>query len=215
MQVGQTVTVNPRRGSQDKAPWRNLDLAAITGQTIESRHVHDVYLNESLVPYAILEPLEAVLPVKRDEYRMPFDVDGPGGIRLGGLERRMRDRWQTIDRMWEDNKAVSNKLNLLDRIDYHGVLSSQLDWRGYPGRRPIRIVQSEGGAPTAAILADDDAMIDETLYWISCRNMLEAHYLLAIINSDALSDAVNPFTVLVGQNTPLTQAPLEAADTGV
>ena len=35
IQAGNTVTVNPRRGSQDKAPWRDLDLSAISGQTVE------------------------------------------------------------------------------------------------------------------------------------------------------------------------------------
>ena len=42
IQAGGTVTVNPRRGSQDKAPWKTLDLADINGQTIESAHVFDV-----------------------------------------------------------------------------------------------------------------------------------------------------------------------------
>ena len=101
VQAGQTVTVNPRRGSQDKAPWRNLDLTAITEQTVERRHVYDVYLGETVVPYATLEPLKAILPVKRGEYKIPSDSDGPGGIRLGGLERIMRGRWQTISRLWE------------------------------------------------------------------------------------------------------------------
>ena len=31
IQAAPTVTVNPRRGSQDKAPWKDLDLTAITG----------------------------------------------------------------------------------------------------------------------------------------------------------------------------------------
>ena len=49
VQAGQTVTVNPRRGSQDKEPWRkNLDLTAITGQTIESEHLFDVHLGETV-----------------------------------------------------------------------------------------------------------------------------------------------------------------------
>ena len=64
VQAGQTITVNPRRGSQDKAPWRDLDLTAITEQTIESRHIYDVHLGETVVPYATLEPLKALLPVK-------------------------------------------------------------------------------------------------------------------------------------------------------
>ncbi len=192
VQAGQTITMNPRRGSQDKAPWRNLDLTAITEQTIESRHVYDVYLGETVVPYATLEPLQAILPVRQDEYQLPTDANGPGGIRLGGLERRMRGRWQIISRLWDDNKAAANKLNLLGRIDYHSVLSSQLEWQQSPTSRPIRVVQTEAGVPTAAILANDDALVDETLYWITCKDIHEANYLLAVINSDALYEAVMP-----------------------
>ena len=34
VQAAPTVTVNPRRGSQDKTPWKDMDLTAITGQTL-------------------------------------------------------------------------------------------------------------------------------------------------------------------------------------
>ena len=192
VQAGQTITMNPRRGSQDKAPWRSLDLTTITEQTIESRHIYDVYLGETVVPYVTLEPLKAILPVRRGEYQLPTDAGGPGGIRLGGLERRMRGRWQTISGLWDDNKAVANKLNLLESLDHYGKLSSQMDWQQNPERRPIRVVQTEAGVPTAAILANDDALVDETLYWITCKDIHEANYLLAVINSDALYEAVMP-----------------------
>ena len=36
VQAGQTVTVNPRRGSQDKVPWKSLDLTDISEQTVEA-----------------------------------------------------------------------------------------------------------------------------------------------------------------------------------
>ena len=58
IRAGQTVTVNPRLGSQDKKPWNSLDLTAITGQTIEARHVFDVHLGETVVPYTTLDPLK-------------------------------------------------------------------------------------------------------------------------------------------------------------
>ncbi len=195
VQAGQTITVNPRRGSQDKAPWRNLDLTAITEQTIESRHLYDVHLGETVIPYATLEPLKAILPVQRGEYEMPTDSDGPGGIRLGGLERRMRGRWQTISGLWEDNKSVGSKMNLLGNLDYQHKLSSQLAWQRDKADRPIRVIYTSSGQPTAAILHDDAAFVENVLFWIACRDMQEANYLLAIINSDALADAVNPLTV--------------------
>ena len=42
--AGQTVTVAPRLGGQDKKPWNQLDLSAITDQTIEESHLFDVHL---------------------------------------------------------------------------------------------------------------------------------------------------------------------------
>ena len=193
VQAAPTITVNPRLGSQDRVPWRDLNLTEITEQVIERQHAHDVYLNESLVPYATLTPLRAVLPVSYGEHELPFDSNGPGGIRLGGLERRMRGRWQTISRMWEDNKAEASRLSLSESLDHYGKLSSQLEWQGQSDDRPIRVVHSQGGRPTAALLVDDSALVDEALYWISCKDTHEAHYLLAVINSYTLYEAVQPF----------------------
>ena len=115
VQAGQTVTLNPRRGSQDKEPWRSLDLTDITGQTIESRHVFDIHLGETVVPYATLDPLKIVLPLKHGDAVIPTDAKGTGGIRLGGLERRMRDRWQAVSRLWEQHKVPPINLTYWDR----------------------------------------------------------------------------------------------------
>jgi len=192
VQAGQTVTVNPLRGSQDKAPWRNLDLTAITEQTIESSHLYDVHLGETVVPYATLEPLKAILPVRQGESEIPVDANALGDIRLGGLERRMRGRWQSINQMWDDNKRPANKLDLRGQLDYYGKLSAQLEWQANRNGRPVRVVYTSAGQPTAALIDDDNVIVDYKLFWIACRDMHEANYLLAIINSDALYDAVQP-----------------------
>ena len=191
IQAGGTVTVNPRQGSQDKLPWKDLDPPAITGQTVEAQHVFDVHLGETLAPYVTLDPLKAVLPLRSGEYEIPRDKNEEGGVRLSGLEWRVRDRWQTISRLWEDNKARANKLNLLGRLDYHGELSAQLQWQEDQDDKPVRVVYSSSGKPTAAMLADDDAIVDYTLFWVACRNTQEANYLMAIINSNALYEAVS------------------------
>ena len=190
--AGQTITVNPRRGTLDKTPWRSLDLTAITEQTIEDAHLFEVHLGETIAPYVALTPLKALLPLRQGEYAIPVDANGPGGIRLGGLARGMRRRWQTINRWWEEYKAPVNKLNLRERLDYHSVLSSQLNWQRSHDDRPIRVVQTAAGQPTAAILPEDAVLVDETLYWITCKNLEEANYLLGIINSAALYASVQP-----------------------
>ena len=186
VQAAPTVTVNPRRGSQDKVPWRDLDLTEITGQTVENRHLFDVHLGETIAPYVTLEPLKSLLPVKRGGAAIPTDPNGPGGIRLGGLERRMRERWQTVSNLWEGHKALANNLNLLGQLDYMGKLSSQLEWQQDAGDRPVRVVYTSAGQPTASIIEDDDIVVDYKLFWVACMSLEEANYLLAIINSNAL-----------------------------
>ena len=186
-----TVTVNPRKGGLDKAPWKDLDLTAITGQTVEAKHLFDMHLGETIAPYVTLEPLKALLPMKQGDTAIPISDRGPGGIRLGGLERRMRERWQTVSRMWEENKAPANRLNLLERLDYMGNLSSQLAWQCNPLGRPVRVAYSSSGQPTAAILDGDDDLVENVLFWVPCRSIEEANYLLAIVNSRALYESVS------------------------
>ena len=190
IQAGGTITVNPRRGSQDKAPWKTLDLSSISEQTIESAHIHDVHLGETVVPYSTLPPLKAVLPLRHSEDSIPTDAEGVGGIRLGSLDRRMRQRWQTINQLWEENKSRANRLNLLERLDYHQELSSQLQWQRNSGIRSIRLVYTSAGQPTATLVHDNAAIIDETLYWVTCIDIKEAYYLLAIINSKSMYEEV-------------------------
>ena len=190
VQAGQTVTVNPRRGSQDKEPWRSLDLFAISEQTVEAPHVFDVHLGETIVPYATLDPLRAALPLRRGEFRVPSADDGVGGIRLGGLSQRMRDRWRIVSSVWNENRAAANKMGLLGQLDYYGKLSSQLEWRQNPGNRPVRVAYNQSGAPTAALIQSNESLVDYTLFWITCCDIQEANYLLAIINSQALYEAV-------------------------
>ena len=190
VQAAPTVTVNPRRGSQDKIPWKNLDLTAITGQTVERRHMFDVHLGETIAPYVALPPLKAILPLKQGDVAIPTDGDGPGGIRLGGLDRRMRERWQTVSALWENNRAPVNRMNLLGQLDYLHKLSSQLEWHRAPRGRPVRLVYTSSGQPTAAILDDDTSLVENLLFWVACRDTAEANYLLAVINSGTLYESV-------------------------
>ena len=104
----------------------------------------------------------------------------------------MRNRWIAVNRAWEENKRQGYRLTLIKQLDYYGKLSSQLAWHGDKGDRPIRVVYAGSGAPTAAILTDDQAIIDYKLFWVTCASVQEANYLLAIINSDALYAAAAP-----------------------
>lgn len=188
------IYMKPRRGSQDKAPWRDLDLESVTESRVSRQHVYDVHLGETVAPYVALEPLKAVLPMKRKDRGIPFDPEGPGGIEILRLTPRMRIRWRLMSRLWEENKSRVNKLSLSGQLDYHGKLSAQLKWMQEPGDRPVRALYTSAGRPTAALLDDDAAIVESKLFWIACRDEQEANYLLAVINSDVLAQAVNKYT---------------------
>ena len=104
----------------------------------------------------------------------------------------MRKRWQTISGLWEQHKARANKLDLLGQLDYLHKLSSQLAWQRNPDGRPVRVVYSSSGVPTAALIREDGPLVDYTLFWVDCKSVQEADFLLAVINSDALYAAVQP-----------------------
>ena len=165
-------------------------MTAISEQTIEAAHVFDVLLGETIVPYVTLDPLRAAVPLRRGEFRLPTADDGVGGIRLGGLGQRMRDRWRIVSSLWEEKRAGANKMNLSGQLDYYGKLSSQLEWGHAPGDRPVRVAYNQSGAPTAALIQGNESLADYTLFWIVCSDIQEANYLLAIINSQALYEAV-------------------------
>ena len=192
VRVSNTITTEPRRGVYDKEPWKSLDMPALNGNTIEEEHSFDAHLGETLVPYATLDPLKVILPVKRGSAVIEYDPDAPGGIANFAMERRMRIRWSGINRAWEDNKRPGYQLTLIQQLDYYGKLSSQVAWQGDATNRPIRIVYNQSGAPTATVMKDIAAIVDYTLYWLTCRTLDEAYYLTAIINSDQLYEQLKP-----------------------
>ena len=72
-----------------------------------------------------------------------------------------------------------------------GKLSSQLDWQKDSGEYTIRLAYTSSGKPTAAILRDDSDLVENVLFWVACRDRDEANFLLSIINSNSLHDAVS------------------------
>ena len=190
MQAVPLVTVNPRMRSKDQ--HTNFDLSELTDQSYERIHLFDVYLGETVAPYTTLAPTKALLPLKRGDTQLPADPAGVGGVNLAALEERMRARWRLVSGMWDSVKSPNNKLSLMNNLDYWGKLSSQIEWRRNPGRRPVRVVYGAAGRPTAALLRDDEAIVDTKLFWVACRDSREADYLLAIINSMTLYQAVEP-----------------------
>ena len=191
VQAANTLIVSPRRNSQEKKPWKDLALSELASQAIEAEHVFDVYLGETVAPYVLFDPLRAVLPLSKRSGRLEKQEDGWYGIDPLSLGDRMRWRWRTMNELWDANKSRNTKESLIQWLDYMGKLSAQRPSDGQELPR-IRVAHTTSGRPTAAIVDDPDAIIDTKLYWAAVKSMAEAQFLVAIINSQALTDAVAP-----------------------
>ena len=185
-----TKLFSPRRGPQDKKPWKELSLVELTNSTVETAHVFQVYLGETVAPYVTLPPLRAVLPISTET---KIERDAAGGVYPESLTQRARARWLDMNNLWNEHKRERETKTLLQQLDHLNKLSAQLDWQHDNEERPFRVVYTSSGRPTAAIVECSKAVIDHTLYWISCDTRAEAHYLLAVINSNVLRDKVKPF----------------------
>ena len=184
-----TSVTYPRTGTFDKKDYSVGDL---NGQVISDDNLLSVYLGECLAPYVVLTPLTAVLPVSKTTLTMPLDEE-TGEIDRQGLDDNLRARWEKMERLWEVNRGKTDTKSLFQNLNWLNKLARQLEYLRDPGDRPVRIAYTQSGRPTAALINDGKAILDRNLYQVTCRNLNEAHYLLAIINSNALAKAAKPF----------------------
>ena len=189
VQATNVLTVSPRRSKQEKNPWKQLELPELANQAIEAEHVFDVHLGETVAPYALLEPLKAVLPLSKSTGDLVKKDEGWYGVDPLSLGDRMRRRWRTINELWDAHKNANNKLSLINQLDYMGKLSVQQGGE-FDSEWLVAYVQS--GRPTAAIIGGDRGHIDYTLFWVPCQTLSEAQYLTAIVNSRVLENALEP-----------------------
>ena len=198
-----TFRTYPRMSGLDK---KRYDVGTLHGNIVHEVNLFDVYLGESISPYVTLTPLKAALPVDKPSMTLPLNhtlcpINRKSGtvrhnacqIDVTKLDTRMRIRWNVMSSFWDANKGKTDKKSLYQNLNYINKLTTQLEWLRNPGDRPIRISYSTSGEPTATIISNDSAVLDETLYQVTCRTLDEAYYLLAIINSNALAKTVNQF----------------------
>lgn len=203
MAVPNTVLTFPRVSSGDK---KQYDVRSLEGMPVHENNLFDIYLGESLAPYVVLAPRTAVLPVDKATMTMTLEPSpgsehpetggappNAGELAIAELDERMQNRWLKMAALWDTNKGKSDTKSLLRNLNWLNKLTRQLAYLRDPGDRPVRIAYASSGQPTAALITDNQAILDTSTYQVTCRTLDEAHYLLAIINSDALATAAKPF----------------------
>ena len=195
-----TTNVKPRLGDQDKMTYEG-QLEKLEG-VVSNDHLFDVFLGECIAPYIALGPLKAALPVHRSTMVMPLnhddcDEDKHNACRLevSELHQTMQRRWNNAAEMFSEVHRERAIKDLYNNLNHLNKLTSQLEHLRATGNGDgtVRVAYTQSGQPTAAIIRDHLAILDRTLYLTECRSENEAHYLLAILNSERLATEVKPF----------------------
>ncbi len=161
--------VASRRSVQEKQPWK--DLPGVENR-VEVEFLRAILLGESILPYRILRPFEAVIPVsQKGEILDAKAALDRGSDHLAGWMRKAAA-------LWEAN-TESGDMTLCERWNYHNELGAQFPLT------PLRVVYAKAGTqPAACVLRDSKAVIDHMLYWTAASSVGEARYLEAILNSE-------------------------------
>lgn len=172
-----TVSVTSQRGSQDKKPWK--DLPGLSG-ALPSKFIFDVHLGSTTVPFRLLDPWRAVLPITNDKLMTEAEIDTG--------DERLRAWWNEASELWEANKTKQSKLSLWENLNFQNKITRQL-------RAPKhRVVYSKAGNSLAAARIDDPRLIiDHKLYWMPASGINEARYLTAILNAPVTTELVSVY----------------------
>ncbi len=170
--------VKSRRSAQEKAPWKGLPQLR---RTVEAQFLRQLYLGESIAPFRLLESVEAVIPWDEEDKKLLDAITAEAGGHV-----HVADWLRATERLWR--KHGHGRITLVEQLDHYGKLSAQ-----FPVAK-IRVLYSKAGTlPAAAVLRDDNAVVDHKLYWGRCDTGAEADYLTAILNAEAVNEAIKPF----------------------
>lgn len=200
---------------QAKAAKRPYDAVKLSGR-VEGRFLFTTSLSKHLLPFALVEPPIAFLPIEEKD----------GGIRvLSATELRAagyRDgaKWMAeAERIWTEKRAgKAERQTVYERLDYSRELSHQS-----LRTRFLALYNAAGTNISAASVDSADLpelfVVDHMTYWARCRSREEADYLAAILNAPATNAAIKPFQSmgLLGQrhvHKKVLELPIPFFDSG-
>ena len=187
-------------GKQDKVTYER-QLSQLDG-AVHNDHLFDVYMGECIAPYVALDPLQAALPVHRPTMTMPLNHDdcevtkhNACRVDADSLHDSMRRRWEMAAELYRKAHEGQSISNLYERLNHQKSLTTQLEYLqgAITEDNAIRIAYTSAGRPTATIIKDHHAVLENALFQTICRSEAEAYYVVAIINSDALAKSAETF----------------------
>jgi hypothetical protein len=180
------VAVRSARSSLENPPWKTLK--SLEG-VVEEQFVRPLLNGSAVVPFRERPPELAIIPMIDGAFVADDDerLDEYPGLAAW---------WRTAEQLYARKKNANSKLRLTDRLNFQRLLARQ-----FPIQRH-RVVYSASGQYMAACRVEDPrAVVEHKLYWAPVASKREGRYLCAILNSQAVAEAVAPLQSR-GQHNP-------------
>ncbi len=146
--------------------------------------IRPVLLGESIAPFRLLGAATCVLPLQQHGLLDSKAAADAGHRYLAAWLRDIEAKWRQYCSKRPDG---SPRMTLSQQLDYMRKLTLQLPVAG------TRVVDAKAGTLFAAtIITDQQVLIDHMAYWAAARNMTEARYLTAVLNSDFARSLIEP-----------------------
>ncbi len=173
--------VRGKAGPLDKVPWKNVDPPR---GPVEAEFLRPVLLGETIAPFRILSPTLSVIPASGGTVLDAAAAVNGGHRHLGAWLRDAEAKWIAHCKKGPDGTP---RMTLRQQLDHMRKLSVQLSATG------VKVVYTKAGTLLgAAVLDDPRVVVDHKAYWTAARDMEEAHYLIAILNSTTVLNRVIP-----------------------
>jgi len=174
-------SVRGRTGPLDRAPWASVDAPR---GPIEAEFLRPVLLGQSIAPFRLLTLALGVVPVIGGTVLDAAALAGAGNRHLAAWMRDVETKWT---RHCTKRSDGTPRMTLKERLDHVRGLSVQLQVTA------AKVVYTKAGTLlSAAVLDDPRVVVDTKAYWAAARDIHEARYLMAILNSGTVLTRIIP-----------------------
>ena len=174
-----------------KADWK----LEIEGK-VNAKFLYGTFLSKDLIPFVIRKFLLVALPVISNSHGDLQMVDANEVLSQGYKDAF--DWFTQVERIWE-SKRKNKEQSFAARLDYDHLLTRQ-----NPKAGAIVVYNSSGMNISAALITAEEShmicglkvggMFSENISWrYYARTEEEAHYLVGVLNTPFLNDAIKPF----------------------
>lgn len=173
MSHGRTA-IESSRSVLEKKPWKNIP--SISG-AVESKFLRPFFTGDNVYPFRIGSSFLAVLPCDDGTLLNSEQIELHPGLHAW---------WEKASEIWDNNRS-SERMTLMERVDYQLTLSNQL-----PVAKLRVLYNASGMNICSAKLRDPRALVTSGLYWAAMQSEKEADFLCAVLNAPVTTELTRP-----------------------